>query len=204
MLDNVADLDDINKVIKAIEVAIIRLGQEAASTVRKESLDFVGAELVQLSKLKAHHYLLSEYVRRVNEFDQKELVPYLLTIAKLYGATVVLDKFAGIFLTFNVASTKAITDLASIQIPKLCAEVRPNVVAYTDSFQQSDMIVNAAIGKYDGDIYENYFDLVKAQNPPSKTKAPYSAALEAMLNRPSLEARERFEKTDETAEILSK
>lgn len=79
-----------------------------------------------------------------------------------------------------------------------------NVVAYTDSFQQSDMIVNAAIGKYDGDIYENYFDLVKAQNPPSKTKAPYSAALEAMLNRPSLEARERFEKTDETAEILSK
>ena len=204
VLDSVADLDDVNKVIKAIEVAIIRLAQEAATTVRKESLDFVGAELVQLSKLKAHHYLLTEYVRRVNEFDQKDLVPYLLTIAKLYGATVVLDKFAGVFLTFNVASSKAITDLASVQIPKLCAEVRPNVVAYTDSFQQSDMIVNSAIGRYDGDIYENYFDLVKAQNPPSKTKAPYSAALEAMLNRPSLEARERFEKTDETAEILSK
>ncbi|RCK57276.1 Acyl-coenzyme A oxidase 4 [Candida viswanathii] len=204
VLNTVADLDDIKTVIKAIEVAIIRLSQEAASIVKKESFDYVGAELVQLSKLKAHHYLLTEYIRRIDTFDQKDLVPYLITLGKLYAATIVLDRFAGVFLTFNVASTEAITALASVQIPKLCAEVRPNVVAYTDSFQQSDMIVNSAIGRYDGDIYENYFDLVKLQNPPSKTKAPYSDALEAMLNRPTLDERERFEKSDETAAILSK
>ena len=204
VLNNVADLDDVEKVIKAIEVAIIRLSQEAASIVRKESFDYVGAELVQVSKLKAHHYLLTEYTRRINEFDQKDLVPYLRTLAKLYAATIVLDRFAGVFLTFNVASPAAISSLASVQIPKLCAEVRPNVVAYTDSFQQSDMFVNSAIGRYDGDVYENYFDLVKTLNPPSKTKAPYSAALEGMLNRPSLDERERFEKSDETAAILSK
>ena len=204
VLNNVADLDDVEKVIKAIEVAIIRLSQEAASIVRKESFDYVGAELVQISKLKAHHYLLTEYTRRINEFDQKDLVPYLRTLAKLYAATIVLDRFAGVFLTFNVASPAAISSLASVQIPKLCAEVRPNVVAYTDSFQQSDMFVNSAIGRYDGDVYENYFDLVKTLNPPSKTKAPYSAALEGMLNRPSLDERERFEKSDETAAILSK
>nr|prf oxidase,fatty acyl [Candida tropicalis] len=204
VLNTVADLDDIKTVIKAIEVAIIRLSQEAASIVKKESFDYVGAELVQLSKLKAHHYLLTEYIRRIDTFDQKELAPYLITLGKLYAATIVLDRFAGVFLTFNVASTEAITALASVQIPKLCAEVRPNVVAYTDSFQQSDMIVNSAIGRYDGDIYENYFDLVKLQNPPSKTKAPYSDALEAMLNRPTLDERERFQKSDETAAILSK
>nr|P05335.3 RecName: Full=Acyl-coenzyme A oxidase 4; Short=AOX 4; Short=Acyl-CoA oxidase 4 [Candida maltosa]BAA83482.1 acyl-CoA oxidase [Candida tropicalis]CAA29901.1 unnamed protein product [Candida maltosa] len=204
VLNNTSDLNDINKVIKSIEVAIIRLAHEAAISVRKESLDFAGAELVQISKLKAHHYLLTEFVKRVGEFEHKELVPFLNTIGRLYSATVVLDKFAGVFLTFNVASPQAITDLASTQIPKLCAEVRPNVVAYTDSFQQSDMVINSAIGKYDGDVYENYFDLVKQLNPPKNTKAPYTAALEGMLNRPSLEARERYEKSDETAAILSK
>ena len=204
VLNNAKDITDIKTFIKALEVAIIRLGYETAKIVRKEKFDFVGAELVNLSKLKAHHYLLTEYVRRIEEHDDASVKPYLYDLGRVYAATVVLDKFSGIFLTFNVASTNAITDLAKSVIPSLCKQIRPNVVGLTDSFQMSDMIVNAAIGKYDGDIYENYFDLVKRLNPPAKDKAPYSAALEAMLNRPSIDERERFEKTVETGEILSK
>lgn len=204
ILDNANDITDLKTFIKSLEVAIIRLSYETGKTVRKENFDFVGAELVNISKLKAHHYLLSEYVRRVDTHDDESLKPYLYDLGRVYAATVVLDKFAGIFLTFNVASTNAITDLAKIVIPKLCKQVRPNVVGLTDSFQMSDMMINAAIGRYDGDIYENYFDLVKTLNPPAKHKAPYSEALEAMLNRPSIDERERFEKTIETGEILSK
>ncbi|KAI5963399.1 hypothetical protein KGF57_001277 [Candida theae] len=204
ILDNGNDITDLKKFIKSLEVAIIRLSHETAKTVRKHNFDFVGAELVTLSKLNAHHYLLSEYVRRIEAHDDESLKPYLYDLGRVYAATVVLDKFAGVFLAFNVASTKAITDLAKVVIPNLCKQVRPNVVGLTDSFQMSDMMVNAAIGRYDGDIYENYFDLVKTLNPPAKHKAPYSGALEDMLNRPSLDERERFEKTLETGEILSK
>ncbi|KAI5966956.1 POX1 [Candida pseudojiufengensis] len=204
ILNNAADIGDIKKFIKAIEVTIIRLGYEAGKTVRKESFDYVGAELVIISKLKAHHYLLTEYIRRVDETPYQELKPYLYQLGQLYAAAIVLDKYSGFFLAFNVASTEAIAELAKIQIPKLCKEIRPNVVGLTDGFQQSDMMINAPIGRYDGDIYENYFDLVKNLNPPSKTKAPYSDALEAMLNRPSISVRERNEKTLEAGEILSK
>ena len=66
------------------------------------------------------------------------------------------------------------------------------------------MVLNSAIGNYNGDIYEDYFKVVKQANPPTQTKAPYSAAIESMLNRPSKEERERFEKSAETAKILSK
>ncbi|EDK44752.1 fatty-acyl coenzyme A oxidase [Lodderomyces elongisporus] len=204
ILDNAADIEDVKKVIKAIEVAIIRASYTAGKTVREKSFDYVGAELVIISKLKAHHYLLTEYVKRIDEFDQEDKKPYLYQLAQLYGATIVLDKFAGTFLAYNVISTKATAELASQVIPKLCSAIRPNVVGLTDSFQQSDMMINAPIGRYDGDIYENYFDLVKVLNPPKNHKAPYSAALEAMLNRPSLSERERFEKSLETGEILSK
>jgi len=204
ILNDANDILDLKKFIKSLEVAIIRLSSETAKTVRKENFDFVGAELVNISKLNAHRYVLSTYVDRVDAHDDASLKPYLYDLGRVYAATVVLDKFSGIFLTFNVASTNAITDLAKIVIPKLCKQIRPNVVGLTDSFQMSDMMINAAIGKYDGDIYENYFDLVKTLNPPRNHKAPYSAALEAMLNRPSREERERFEKSAETAEILSK
>ena len=204
ILNNGNDITDVKKFIKALEVAIIRMAYETAKTAKKETFDYVGAELVSLSKLKAHHYLLSEYVRRVDTCGDYSLKPYLNDLGKLYAATVVLDKYSGIFLAYNVVSTTAITDLAKSVIPSLCRQVRPNVVGLTDSFQLSDMMVNAAIGKYDGDIYENYFDMVKTLNPPANHKAPYSAALEAMLSRPSIDERERFEKTMETGEILSK
>ncbi|KAG5422263.1 POX1 [Candida metapsilosis] len=204
VLNNAKDITDLKTFIKSLEVAIIRLSYETGKTVRKENFDFVGAELVNISKLKAHHYLLSEYVRRIDEHDDASVKPYLYDLGRVYAATVVLDRFAGIYLTFNVASTSAITDLAKVVIPQLCKQVRPNVVGLTDSFQMSDMMINAAIGRYDGDIYENYFDLVKTLNPPAKDKAPYSAALEAMLNRPTIDERERFEKTIEAGEILSK
>ncbi|EGW31447.1 acyl-coenzyme A oxidase 4 [Spathaspora passalidarum NRRL Y-27907] len=204
ILDNVADLNDLKKVAKAVEIAIIRLAHQAATTARKNSLDYVGAELVTLSKLKAHHYLLNEYVVRLERFEEKDLIPYLVSLGRLYAATMVLERFAGIFLTFNVVSPSVMAALTSNQIPQLCKEVRPHVVALTDSFQQSDMLVNSVLGKYDGDIYENYFGTVKTLNKPSNTKAPYSGALEAMLNRPSIEERERFEKTVETGEILSR
>ncbi|KAI3402891.2 POX1 [Candida oxycetoniae] len=204
VLDNASDIQDVKKLIKAIEVAIIRSCYVTGKTVREKSFDYVGAELVTISKLKAHHYLLSEFIRRVEIFDQADKKPYLYTLARLYGATIVLDKYAGTFLAYSIISPKAVADLRSVVIPKLCSEVRPNVVALTDSFQQSDMMINAPIGKYDGDIYENYFDLVKSLNSPANHKAPYSAALEGMLNRPSLTERERFEKTLEAGEILSK
>ncbi|KAK6462279.1 acyl-coenzyme A oxidase 4 [Scheffersomyces coipomensis] len=203
-LNSLADVGDLKKLIKAIEVAIIRLTYEASETQRKTSFDYIGAEMVNITKLKAHHYLLEEYLRRVEEFDDASLKPYLILLGKLYGASIVLDKFSGIFLTFNVISTELVGKLSAEYIPKLLAEIRPHTVAFTDSFQQSDMIINSAIGKFDGDIYENYFSIVKAQNPPRAHKAPYSAALEAMLNRPSLDERDRFDKTHEAAETLSK
>ncbi|KAG7664167.1 POX1 [[Candida] subhashii] len=204
ILDNVNDVNDFDKIVKAIEVAIIRLGANAAKQARQKTLDYTGGELVTLSKLNANHFLLKEYVTRIKDFDQKDLVPFLARLGKLYSASLVLERFAGTFLTFGVASPAFMAALTSTQIPKLCAEVRPDVVALTDSFQLSDMMVNSAIGKHDGDIYENYFETVKTLNKPSNTQAPYTQALKDMLNRPSLEVRERYEKTIETGEILSR
>mmetsp|Transcript_8523 Transcript_8523/g.10623 ORF Transcript_8523/g.10623 Transcript_8523/m.10623 type:complete len:707 (-) Transcript_8523:59-2179(-) len=206
VLKNLEDLKDLKKVLQAIEVAIIRTGYQASQTLKQNKGDFdtIGAEMVTLSKLKAHHYMLNEFLDRIGTFESKELVPYLESLARLYSATIVLEKFAGDFLAQSVFPPKLNAELNSKYIPQLCKEIRPHVVPLTDSFQQSDMMINSAIGGYDGNIYENYFDVVKTNNPPSKTKAPYSGALEAMLNRPSKEQRERFEKSAETAEILSK
>merc|ERR1712080_432248 len=106
--------------------------------------------------------------------DNLELKPYLLSLGRLYAASMIIDRFAGDFLTYSVLSTKVVAEN------------------------------NSAIGKFDGNVYENYFGIVKANNPPFKTKAPYSGSLEAMLNRPAKEERERFEKIGQAKQFLSK
>ncbi|KAK6455121.1 acyl-coenzyme a oxidase [Scheffersomyces xylosifermentans] len=204
ILKTAADAADLKLILKALEVAIIRLSYRASESVRKHNFEYVGPESVEITRLKSHHYLLEEFLRRVETTEDKELVPWLTLIGKLYASGIILEKFAATFLTYHVATTDFITEVSSNQLPSLLQEVRPHAVAYTDAFQQSDMMINSAIGRFDGNIYENYFTAVKELNPPRNFKAPYSAALEAMLNRKSLDERNRFEKTDDAAEMLSK
>jgi acyl-CoA oxidase len=201
-----ADVLDNRKFKTAVEVAIKRASYSIVQSLKANGDDFdaVGAELGVLTKLHAHRYLLEEFIRRTETIEEKSLVPFLEPLANFYAAANVLNVFSSTFLQFNVLTSDVFSKLNVELIPKLCAQIRPHVVGYTDAFQQSDMMINSAIGKYDGNIYENYFDIVKAQNPPANTKAPYQAAISAMLNRGSLDDRQRSERSYESEEFLSK
>ena len=205
ILKSLDDVEDLQKVKLAIEVLIIRLCKDCSDTIKecKGQPEAVSGSMVIISKLKAHHYLLDEYLNRLQSADAS-IKPYLLMIAKLYASSIILSTFAGDFLTYSVVSNKTISEINQKYITKMCAEIRPHVVNFTDSFQQPDMMINSAIGKFNGDIYENYFGLVKNLNPPSETKAPYSQVLEDMLNRSSLSTRQRDERSEEVKKILSK
>lgn len=201
-----SDLASVKNVLKAIEVLIIRIAIQGAKVVAENdgNFDSVGAPSLAISKLKAHHYFLTEYQRRIDTNEWPELTPYLQKLGDLYGAANVVEKFAGEFLAYSIVPAEAVKEVTNTVIPALCRDIRPNVIAYTDSFQYSDMLVNSSIGKYDGNFYENYYSLVKQQNPPSIHKAPYSSEFELALNRASLASRERNEKGKEAAAILGK
>ncbi|KAG7194164.1 fatty-acyl coenzyme A oxidase [Scheffersomyces spartinae] len=204
-LTDVKDARDLKKVVAAIELAILRLAARTAKIVEGNGMDYgvVGNDLVNLSKLKCHHFLLKEFSERLNENSYKEVNPILATLGALHGATQVFDRYAGIFLAEKAVSPEFISGLNATIIPELCAEIRPHVVGLTDGFQQSDAMINSGLGCYDGNTYENYFRIVKQLNPPENFKAPYSDKLEAMLRRQTLEVRDRGEKSEEAEEILS-
>ncbi|KAK7679108.1 fatty-acyl coenzyme A oxidase [Cerrena zonata] len=199
------DLKNPRKVLEAVEVAIVRASNQALITLdaRNQDWDYIGADLVQLSKLLAHFFLLKSFLDKVDSIPERELVPVLDKLAQLYSASIILEGFSGIFLTYKVVSTETISYLSAEHIPTLCTDLRPHVIPLTDAFQLSDMMINSSLGSYDGNIYENYYKIVKDNNPPYIDKAPYSKDFEALLNRPSLEERQRDEISDEAQEILS-
>lgn len=205
ILKSIEDVDDLKKVLKSFEVLLIRLCKDSLDTIKANNgtYEVVSSSMLVISKVKAHHYLLDEFLTR-SETADASLKPYLLLMAKLYATSMVLDKFSGDFLTYSVINPKLMGKINQTYIPKLCSEIRPLAINYTDSFQQPDMLLNAPIGNYNGDIYEDYFKVIKQQNNPYDSKAPYSAEIEAMLNRGSLNDRQRSERSAEAAKTLSK
>ncbi|CAH6721855.1 acyl-coenzyme A oxidase [[Candida] jaroonii] len=204
---NIDDLNSTEKILVALQVAIIRGSAQCLKTLQaqNDNWDYIGADLVTLSKLLAHFFLLKAFldkVKTMGEGDEKPLIPILDKLAKLYSYTAALETFSGNFLTYSVISPDAMTYLTTTRIQELCAELRPHVIPLTDSFQLSDMMINSAIGGYEGNFYEEYFKIVNTNNPPENDKAPYNHLIMKMLHRGSYDDRTRQEFSDEVAELI--
>ncbi|GEQ69527.1 hypothetical protein JCM33374_g3199 [Metschnikowia sp. JCM 33374] len=193
-----SDLSSPKKVLYSIETALVRACSRAEDVLGKkhDNTDYIGGDLVTLSKLLAHFFLLKAFLDKIEASrQQKDLVPVLDLLAQFYGAAVILEGFFGTFLMLSVVSRDAMAHNSTHHIH--------HVIPLTDSFMMSDMMINAPIGYYDGDIYQNYFRTVASNNPTTDGKTAYSGAIETMLSRKSVEERHRFENDDVTADALS-
>ncbi|ODV67908.1 acyl-CoA oxidase [Hyphopichia burtonii NRRL Y-1933] len=200
------ELNDPVIILKSLESLISRISIHCLEALKTNNSDWdsISHERVILSKLRCHHYLLETFIQRLNSNKDEKLNQHLQNLVHLYCYSSIFNDFAGQFIAFNILAPKLKLLITSRLIGNTCSKLRPYVVALTDSFQQPDNLLHSAIGNYDGNIYENYFDVVNKTNPPNITKAPYSKNLEDFLNRDSLEVRQRFEKGEEVSKILSK
>jgi len=199
LLNDVTDLSAPH-VLRALEALIVKVGLAALAKVKSTgSWDAVSYEKVLLAKLRCHHYLLELLIGAMEKLSRPDLLFALAKVQKLYYLSSILDTFSKEFVGHEVMSAKLSMAINSQLIPELCLEVRGQAVPLTDSFQIPDVLLNSAIGVYDGNFYENYYRVVKNHNDPTTTKAPYSSELEAVLRRTAVVDRERGEKTSESA-----
>ncbi|ODQ80946.1 hypothetical protein BABINDRAFT_165684 [Babjeviella inositovora NRRL Y-12698] len=164
------------------------------------SWEVISVHQVNISKIFAHTYILSTFTKRIAEVSDFAINIQLTQLAQLYALST-LSQYSSLFLQYNVLAASTLAKVQA-EVGNLNARIRPQVVGLTDSFMMPDFAINSALGSKAGDIYESYFNLVKNQNDPSVTKAPYSAVLEKMLNRQDLEVRERSERTEQVLRIL--
>ena len=83
----------------------------------------------------------------------------MYNLVSLYALTVIEDNI-GDFLKedyFNKLQIKYISN----EIKRLLKKIRPNAVTLVDSFGFDDYFLNSALGRYDGDVYNELYDWVK-------------------------------------------
>lgn len=203
ILRNESDLTP-SHVLWALESLIVRVAMAAIEKYKEAgSWDYISYERVLLSKLRCHQYMLHTFIESCGKVTKPELLYVLARVVKLYLLTYLLENFSKEFVNYLVLCPKLSLLVCSKLVGETCLQVREQVITLTDSFQIPDTLLNSAIGTYDGNWYETYFRVVKTHNDITKTKAPYSLDLEAMLNRESNDKRGRLETSAESLKKLS-
>ncbi|EDO17240.1 hypothetical protein Kpol_1035p54 [Vanderwaltozyma polyspora DSM 70294] len=171
-------------------VALVKLLAHVGKLIRQtKNIDNVSKFLVLISKFHAIHSMLKAYYEKlssptdsyVSDKATKEVLWSLYKLFSLYF----IDKFSGEFQQFKTFNSDQIAKIQD-KLLTILPEIRKECIPLTDSFELPDGMLNAPIGYFDGDIYNNYFNEVLKNNPieaDGPGKPPYHSLLSGMLGR---------------------
>jgi acyl-CoA oxidase len=128
-------------------------------------------QLSMIQATKAHHMysIISIFKDKIENELSKDLSPVLTQVAELF-ALLHLQEFLNIFFEdnyFPLTRGKLIRE----QILSLYQALRPYIASLVDAWGIPDSFLKSPLGRYDGEIYENYFKAVNSL--PQEIKPPY-------------------------------
>ena len=121
-------------------------------------------QLLDCSKLFAYYYtirLFNNYVSNVknNNSISQGIKSLLRRVLFVFSLSAINDHIKHFFEFGCVDKSQA--KMVQKLLFRVCQELRYDVVGLTDCFNVPDMCLKAPLGRYDGDIYNKYFDMVK-------------------------------------------
>jgi acyl-CoA oxidase len=80
-----------------------------------------------------------------------------------------MESDARTFSTTGAVSPETLDGLQDKILQLMSQEIRPHAVNLVDSWALPDFILNSALGRYDGKVYETLYDMAHRKNPLNKT-----------------------------------
>mmetsp|Transcript_92252 Transcript_92252/g.280401 ORF Transcript_92252/g.280401 Transcript_92252/m.280401 type:complete len:169 (+) Transcript_92252:3-509(+) len=116
--------------------------------------------LYALSATHVKYFVLATFAKEVDALADgagdgvKEVLHELLALFALSDVAAG-ERWAGLLEAAEV-------DAVDAAVSALCARLRPNAVALTDAFDFSDTVLNSALGRHDGRVYEALYASARA------------------------------------------
>ncbi|KAL2917998.1 fatty-acyl coenzyme A oxidase [Polyrhizophydium stewartii] len=132
------------------------------------------------AKMHSYGYLFHRFKDGVAKAPAS-LQPILTKLCLLYGLYNIAEN-SGPFLQYEFFTPRHL-DWIRARVAELCKDIRKDAVPITDSFNYSDFVINSPLGRYDGDIYQAYFDLINAAHPPAKVPPYFKSEIHPLLHR---------------------
>lgn len=112
-------------------------------------------ELINCSKPHSVLYVVETFHRMIDTAQDASLKPVLKQLCDLF-AMHYLKQFLVHFIEHGYMTADQAQLIRQYELT-LCKQLRPNAVPLVDALNIPDWILKAPIGRYDGNIYENYF-----------------------------------------------
>jgi acyl-CoA oxidase len=91
----------------------------------------------------------------------------LTSLFSLY-ALYTIDSDSRTFSTTNALTSSSLDAAPSAILTLMTEEIRPNAVKLVDAWAMPDYILDSALGRYDGKVYEDLFNRAHRLNPLNK------------------------------------
>lgn len=122
--------------------------------------------LRKVSNAESESLLVANFASALNSSDEAvsaRLKPHLVRLFRLY-AYYTMDNNAREFAKAQAVSEEELDELPQV-IQQLMAEIRPHAVNLADSWCIPDFLLDSALGRYDGKVYEDLFNRAHRLNP---------------------------------------
>ena len=152
-------------------------GGEGGGSAEAQAWNALSPELLDCSKAHCLYKIAAcfvdgiEQARASDDPERHALVPTLEKFCRLYLLSS-LSNWLDWLLATGYVSAKQMVQIKKA-IVALCADVRAVAVVSVDAFGLSDAILRSPLGRYDGRIYEAYFERVRAAPGAVMEQPPY-------------------------------
>ncbi|KAK4555009.1 hypothetical protein LTR86_007775 [Recurvomyces mirabilis] len=151
--------------------------------VKKRSWNSMQIQLRKISHAESQSILVTNFFEAITGKQSgisSVLGAHLATLFRLF-AFYTMDAEARDFVKAN-AVTDADLDQLPAKIQDLMAQVRPHAVRLVDSWKVPDFLLDSALGRYDGKVYEDLFNRAHRLNPLNEiTFNPYYKSDEIVM-----------------------
>ena len=138
-----------------------------ARVVEKKPWTSLMIQLHNLSRAYSEQILVDNFYNSLESGSMDNLTSptpaVLRTCFRLY-ALYTMESSGSSFTLTNAITLESLSDLSGA-ILSLMSELRPHAVKLVDAWSIPDWLLNSALGRYDGKVYEELFDMAHRRNP---------------------------------------
>ncbi|KAL4951772.1 hypothetical protein BDW69DRAFT_201250 [Aspergillus filifer] len=136
--------------------------------IQKKSWTSLMIQFHKLSKAQSQSILVTQFHEALGGAKDlpSDTLSVLWDLYRLFAMfTLLQDRYE--FFTHNAASREQL-DLVPERINQLMSRIRPHAVQLVDSWKIPDYLLDSALGRYDGRVYEDLFHRAHRLNPLNK------------------------------------
>ena len=177
-LDNLKKLLQQRAVISLLRADRIVADHIARGLTQDEAWQSSSLSLVQAAERHCYYFMFVKFMETVEATKDEKVRKALGSVCAMYGLTQVVEGngWGGI-----VDARDA--EFAEECVAQVLNELRPEAVTLVDAFDIPDRILNSAIGRYDGNVYEELYK--HARDSPLNHTGPFEGYFEHL--RPHLD-----------------